>query len=174
MEHKTLEQYESEIREWDWKKIKQDAITEAKHSVDTDTDERTDDGELIGYSFLGTVFDLAPSGKYYMPWTSNQTDEDIDEDAKFYEALDDVAEANGMYIENGEDDPCDLFACMIIEGGKFMTLKPHFYNIYKCSLWQVLGVTECNNCEKNKECWGDDYCVTDCDCCPSPCNTEEA
>jgi hypothetical protein len=108
MEHKTSEQYEAEIREWDWKKIK------GKPTCYGDGFE----GKNIGNCFLGTVFDLAPSGKYYMPWTSNQTEEDVDEDGKFYEALDKVAEENGMWIEHGEGDPCDLFACMIIEGGK--------------------------------------------------------
>lgn len=115
MEHKTYEQYKAEIESWDWGNIKNDAITEARHSEATDNAERTDDGDLIGFSFLGTVFALAPSGKYYTFWTTNQTEEDETEDEKFYQALNDVAEANGMYIENGEGDPCDIFASITIE-----------------------------------------------------------
>ncbi len=112
MEHTTKEQYVAEIENWDWDVIKADAIANSK---DPDIAETDDDGNINGTTFLGTVFDLAPSGKFYMPWTSNQTEEDCDEDEKFYAALDEVAEKHGMYIENGEGDPCDLFASITIE-----------------------------------------------------------
>ena len=112
MEQKTLEQYEAEIREWDWDGIKADALVNAD---DPDITETGESGETISRVFLGTVFALAPSGKYYMPWTSNQTEEDVDEDSKFYEALDNVAEEHGMFIESGEGDPCDLFAGIVVE-----------------------------------------------------------
>lgn len=106
MEHKTYEEYKAEIESWDWKTIKENALANPQEDFE---------GNKIGTEFLGSVFALAPSGKYYMPWTSNQTDEDITEDEKFYQALDDVAEANGMYIESGEGDPCDIFASITIE-----------------------------------------------------------
>jgi len=109
MEQKTLEQYEAEIREWDWDGIKADALDEMSWHRDAGN-EATE-----GRSFLGTVFALAPSGKFYMPWTAKQTEEDVDEDSKFYEALDNVAEEHGMFIESGEGDPCDLFAGIVVE-----------------------------------------------------------
>lgn len=83
---------------------------EALHNVEDDNS-----GNKVGHSFLGTVFALMPSGKFYMPWTTNQTEEDVEKDAKFGEALFKVAEEHRMFIENGEDDPCDLFACIIVE-----------------------------------------------------------
>jgi hypothetical protein len=110
METKTYEEYKAEIEQWDWAKIKADAIKNPQ--------SKDGDGNDIGMEFLGTVFALAPSGKYYMPWTSNQTEKDVTEDEKFYKALDDVAEAHGMFIENGEGDPCDLFASVVIESTK--------------------------------------------------------
>jgi hypothetical protein len=109
MEHKTYEEYKEEIKEWRWGDIIADAMNNPQEDFE---------GNKFGTVCIGTVFALAPSGKFYMPWTSNQTNEDIEEDSKFYEALDKVAEENGMYIESGEGDPCDLFASIIIEGGK--------------------------------------------------------
>ena len=112
MEIKTDEQYLEEIRAWDWDKIKALALT----NYDDESDYFDQhDGERVGSCLLGTVFDLAPSGKYSMPWTSNQTDEDVSEDEKFYDALDKVAEEQGMFIESGEGDPCDIFASIVIE-----------------------------------------------------------
>ena len=66
--------------------------------------------EEFGRCFLGTVFALMPSGKYYMPWCSNATVRDAihDEDAR--EALESVIESHGYFLESGEGDPCDLFA----------------------------------------------------------------
>jgi hypothetical protein len=61
--------------------------------------------------FLGTVFALYPSGKYYMPWAcSNVTEREAAEDEAFREQLEAEAEKRGLYIANGEGDPCDVFA----------------------------------------------------------------
>lgn len=108
LEHKTLEEYLADIRSWDWEFVKSEALGN-RQEPESELDP------AYGTTFIGTVFALAPSGKYYMPWTSNQTEDDIDEDGKFYEALDTVAEEHGMFIENGEGDPCDLFASIVIE-----------------------------------------------------------
>jgi len=60
--------------------------------------------------FLGTVFGLTPSGKYYMPWTTNQTEEDVENDAAWYEELEAELDKYDLSLENGEGDPRDLFA----------------------------------------------------------------
>ncbi len=31
---------------------------------------------------------------------------------------------------------------------------PNWEDIDKCSIWKVLGVTECNNCDTEETCWG--------------------
>ena len=112
MEHKTYEDYRAEIESWNWESIKQNAISNLQEDME---------GNNIGVEFLGTVFNLAPSGKYYTFWTSNQTEEDVTKDELFYEALDDVAESHGMFIEGGEGDPCDIFASIAIENKEEVT-----------------------------------------------------
>ncbi|MCK9598278.1 MAG: hypothetical protein M0R06_04510 [Sphaerochaeta sp.] len=67
------------------------------------------DRQRLGYHLLGSVFSLTPSGKYYMPWCSNFTEEEAEEDERWYEALDRVALEMGGWIEHGEGDPLDLF-----------------------------------------------------------------
>lgn len=69
------------------------------------------DGQQIRMVFLGTVFNLMPSGKYYMPWAcSNVTDEEAEQDEAFMEQLETEADEHGYFITEGEGDPCDLFA----------------------------------------------------------------
>lgn len=67
-------------------------------------------------TFLGTVFSLVPSGKYYAPFArSNVTEEEGDDDAAWYEAVEEELEKRGLYLCHGEGDPCDLFAGRIVE-----------------------------------------------------------
>ncbi len=48
---------------------------------------------------------------------------------------------------------------------------PNWYEINKCSIWKVLGVTECDNCDTVKHCWGDEiHCTVECDHCPYRCS----
>jgi len=100
--------YEREIRGWDWWAIVKECQTEMEEDPD-------DEYQMIGRCFLGTVFAIMPSGKYYMPWTTNQTYFDMVKDATFYEILEKVAEEHGLFIESGEGDPCDMMACMVKE-----------------------------------------------------------
>ena len=34
--------------------------------------------------YYGNILDIQPSGKYYMPWCTNQTEEDIDQDSMLW------------------------------------------------------------------------------------------
>lgn len=104
---KLKQRYLNEIKAWNWDKLKEEA-SKYKH--------KDFDGDTRAECFLGTVFSLMPSGKYYMPWTTNQTIKDEIRDSAYMEALEEVAEENGMYITGGEGDPCDLFAGMVVEG----------------------------------------------------------
>jgi hypothetical protein len=98
-------EYRAEIEGWDWDNIKNDAM-----SNDAIMDDFNPD--CVYYAtFIGSVFSIMPSGKYYMPWCSNQTDKDVAHDLVFQEILDEVAEKHGAWIESGEGDACDLFAC---------------------------------------------------------------
>ena len=95
--------YEADIRSWDWAGLEADAEP-----------QEAGFGEEEGKrcAFLGTVFALVPSGKFYTPWAnSNVTEAEADDDAGWYEALDQVAQEHGAWVESGEGDPCDLFVC---------------------------------------------------------------
>jgi hypothetical protein len=119
------QQYKRKIKGWDWESIINQACANE------------------GSSYLGTVFALAPSGKYYNPIANSnvslcpvcggrgQTRKTIVcarcgglgsheayQDQEFYRALDDIASDNGGWIESGEGDPCDLFFCMSVEEDK--------------------------------------------------------
>lgn len=59
--------------------------------------------------FLGTVFSLAPSGKYYTMWANNNVSlSEALQDRVFFEKLELEASAHNMWVEHG-DDPCDIF-----------------------------------------------------------------
>ncbi len=73
-------------------------------------------GEMIGRSFIGTVFGLSPSGKFYTPWAaSNVSEQEALLDELWYEALELVAHRHDLGVESGEGDPCDLFVFKVFE-----------------------------------------------------------
>lgn len=60
--------------------------------------------------FIGSVFALTPSGKYYMPWAcSNVTSAEADEDRDWYAQAEYELDSIGCCLVSGEGDPCDLF-----------------------------------------------------------------
>ena len=104
MNNKTIEEYAEEIsNQWDWLEMQ-------KHLEINTHEEYTE-----GVYYLGTVFNLFPSGKYYMPWCTNFSLEEASEDEKYREALEKIAQSFDGYIENGEGDPCDVYFCKLIE-----------------------------------------------------------
>jgi len=167
--------YLAALRKWDWGAIKAEALSGLE-------DDEENPGTRVGRSYLGTVFSLAPSGKYYTPFANSNVDpcprcrgtgharnpvacgwcggsghrsvaalakargEHVEAtmtfpcfvcegglvpvecswcrglgsreaylDQEWYEALDQVADGHGMYIESCEGDPCDLFAVVSVE-----------------------------------------------------------
>jgi len=75
------------------------------------------DGRTYLCWYLGSVLGYSPSGKYYAPWTSNQTAQDVADDGYFWEGLTEKIEADlpGYWIEQGEGDPLDLFLLAVKE-----------------------------------------------------------
>lgn len=59
--------------------------------------------------YIGSVFSVYPSGKYYTFWTTNQTAEDVRKDEAFQAAMDKLTERYNIILESGEGDPTDLF-----------------------------------------------------------------
>jgi len=98
--------------------------------------ESWQDPDLEGRGiFLGTVFALLPSGKYYMPFACSNVDlcprchgkgetrngkvctwcdglgsREAYLDQVWYDRADAALERVGLYLEHGEGDPCDIFA----------------------------------------------------------------
>jgi exonuclease III len=60
---KLFNRYKEEIESWDWIGVKTDALTNCFFDEEND--------QVIASTFIGTVFALAPSGKYYTFWTTN-------------------------------------------------------------------------------------------------------
>lgn len=67
--------------------------------------------------YYGNILYMLPSGKYYMPWCENQTENDIEEDYFFLEKLQNKLSDIGLWYESGEEDPLDIFICGHIEEG---------------------------------------------------------
>jgi len=74
------------------------------------------DGGPAKVVFLGTVFNLMPSGKYHTPWaSSNVTEEEVVKDMDWWDEMDRLASKHGLFITQGEGDPCDIFVGKFVE-----------------------------------------------------------
>lgn len=103
--------YTQELREqFNWEAI----VKTAKSS-----EPQGGEGEEYGIDFLGTVFALTPSGKFYTPWASgNITPVEANVDACWNAALEKVAEEHGGWVGSGEGDPCDIMFGIGLGGDK--------------------------------------------------------
>ena len=74
--------------------------------------EEFEDEEPIYCAYIGSVFSIYPSGKYYMPFAhSNVTAKEALLDEVYREALEEVLDKHGLFAVSGEGDPCDIFFC---------------------------------------------------------------
>lgn len=97
-------EYLEQIEQWDTDSLKADCLNNTFKDFE---------GDRRAETFLGTVFAIMPSGKYYMPWTSNQTRIDQEKDSIFSETLESFLEEKGLYLTSGEGDPCDMFVGLV-------------------------------------------------------------
>ena len=116
--HKEYEEYKKEFASWDWDAIAKDCKRQAMDML-ADPNQRhymliewTQEDTIAGAFYLGKWYALCPSGKYYMPWCTNQTDEDVFHDSAYSEALSDVAEEHACYVICGEGDSTDTYIAM--------------------------------------------------------------
>lgn len=65
--------------------------------------------------YYGNVLNINPSGKYYTCWTTNQTDEDVDEDTLVWDIIEKKLSMLGIWTEAGEGDALDIYICGGIE-----------------------------------------------------------
>jgi hypothetical protein len=112
--------YKARIMAWAWDAIVSETRFDAVAHVNALTDnpphddrcvDGCDGGGHVGCYYLGSVMSLAPSGKFYTFWTTNQTARDVERDGAWYAALDAVANKYEGWIEAGEGDPTDLYFC---------------------------------------------------------------
>ena len=106
--------YYTQILSWDWSGIVSASRADAvAHSIALVPESWCSDGcdsnGHDGSAYLGSVMSLTPSGKFYMPWTTNQTNDDVDRDSRWFEALEKAAIKFDGRVETGEDDPTDLY-----------------------------------------------------------------
>jgi hypothetical protein len=113
--------YKSQIMSWDWDGIVADTKTDAtNHGPDPDPGARvaeypdcTEGCDIeghVGMYFIGKVYNLFPSNKFYAPWSA-VSEADVDKDQRYATALEAVARAHDGWVESGEGDPTDLFFC---------------------------------------------------------------
>ena len=96
-----------EIIEW--------ALEEMKDYIALDFDDN-----IIASAFIGTVLGLSPSGKFWTWWASSNVDEnEMEADRDYWEVFEELAYESGVYIFNGEGDPCDVFIGMVLDEATF-------------------------------------------------------
>ena len=98
------------------KKQAQQAAIDAYNLVGDDWEEMEtweEDETYLG-QYIGTVFSLCPSGKYYTPFANSNVDiMEATKDMYFYETLERLLNDKEYWLQSGEGDPCDLFVCKI-------------------------------------------------------------
>jgi len=114
------------------REIIEDAVEEIRTGKECIICETEEGGKLVTL-YLGTVFNMFPSGKYYTPWACSNVEpcprckgegcnfcgnlgsREAYEDEIFREELEKQAEKYGGWVRSGEGDPCDIFFEMYIE-----------------------------------------------------------
>lgn len=67
--------------------------------------------------YIGTVFELLPSGKYYTPFArSNVTDFEAEVDQIWWEKAERAAQEKDCYLTNGMGSASDVFLVMYVQG----------------------------------------------------------
>ncbi len=82
------------------------------NTLDFQTADSFDHDEPYQCAYLGSVLSLAPSGKIYMFWCTNQTHRDVLQDTAYFEALEKLFSDQDMWIETNDGD---IFACKTID-----------------------------------------------------------
>lgn len=98
-----------DVNDIDWEGIKRE--------LNLATEPYEDEcGNKVKAIFLGSVFSMTPSGKYYTPWACSNVDEkEAEEDQEWWEALEKKAGENGLFITSGEGDPTDIVVGMAVD-----------------------------------------------------------
>jgi hypothetical protein len=74
--------------------------------------EGWEDGEEYMANFLGTFMQLDPCGRYHHPLSPNGITKRC---SRYWENMEKAAQSLGMWLQEGEGDPCDIYLCKPIE-----------------------------------------------------------
>lgn len=99
--------FENDPRDWNWEAAIKECLRQ----------EPADEGNGLFHGlFLGSVFAVMPSGKYWTCFAcGNINEEEQERDIAYHELLEACADEAGGWIEMGlNGDLCDMFFCMPI------------------------------------------------------------
>jgi len=93
---------------WNFDAIKRECEANAEYDEEADS--------KIGYCYLGSHLSIAPSGKYYTFWTTNQTHSDTIKDEVFWSEFEKAIESHGMFLGGSDTgDGLDVVCGMVID-----------------------------------------------------------
>jgi len=109
--------YREEIEsEYKWNRIISELDARFEEYLMNEYEVKTWDEDPCYGIFVGTVFNMTPSGKYYLPFAcSNVTIKEALKDEIFWSAMEDVLEEKELFHQSGEGDPCDVFFCKCLD-----------------------------------------------------------
>jgi hypothetical protein len=86
------------------------AVKDLLEKEDYELVDNAGERELVRRIYLGSVFSLYPSGKYYAAFTnSNVSEEEAEKDELWFASAEAELMEIGAFLEHGEGDPADLF-----------------------------------------------------------------
>lgn len=84
--------------------------------VKEDNDSDLEEGKEIKCLYIGTIINMSPSGKYYLPFAhSNVSEKEAIRDEIFWCAFEELLNEKGLWTENGEGDALDIFICGVFD-----------------------------------------------------------
>ena len=127
-------------------------IESAMQKIDSEESYRDIDGNTLKSVFIGTCFNIMPSGKYYMPFACSNVEkcsncggkgeiinpnaeivecpvchgigsEEAYKDQVMQKALEDCADKYGAFVHSGEGDPCDMFVSIVVDVEEDMEME---------------------------------------------------
>ncbi len=157
-DRKEMEEYRIE-EEYDQMDSDEMIIKEAKEIIDNamkcienEESYKDLDGNILKSVFIGTCFNIMPSGKYYMPFACSNVEkcsncggkgeiinpndeivecpvchgvgsEEVYKDQVMQEALEDYANKYDAFVHSGEGDPCDMFVSIVVDEEEDMEME---------------------------------------------------
>ena len=89
--------------------VRQDAAMHQYNKLSQECVEGCDRDGHVGSLFIGTVFSLVPSGKFYTFYaSSNVTTREIQRDTAWWIAVERAANRLGVSVDHSDGDPCDI------------------------------------------------------------------